>query len=304
MPPSRAAAVRVIGRATADRSLLATALTDVDSRVRRAATGALAHHRRAPWSAELLADAARHDPEATVRAAALRALGRLADNARLLETVRLGLEPSRPLAVRLAAIDTAARLEPAEAAELLLLERLDSGEPAERLRAAAHLAAAGHEIGLAFLRNALRDEAVSTASGAAIAALRVGEPLRPALIEAIERPEPEVVLHVARALAAAGATELALTALRELVSRRDRIGLRAALALARQEAVTDESDRLLVELLDEGDEELRLTIARSSGSLDPLGLTLAIAALDDESTMVRTAAAASLLWSMRRWYAR
>jgi HEAT repeat protein len=299
-PEVRAAAVRAQGASRDAAGFFADALADPDSRVRAAAVGAIGRRRDDAGAGPLLAEAARRDPEPSVRTAALRALARLEHGQLLLETARTVLAaPGEPIAVRLGAIQALGAVDDINTAEVILLEVLSSGEPPAQLRAAAVLSSYGNEMGQEHLRSALADPAVSIAGGAAIAAGGVGGPLRDALVQALGRREPEVRLHVAASLLHIGEVELAMAELGRLVEQPGWIGLQAAISMARDGDETSHAAVRLAQALEDPSVELRAFAALSCGFLDD-GWEIAAAGLGDEVSTVRIAAAASVLRSLYR----
>lgn len=298
-PDVRAAVVAVLGRETSASELLRRSFNDTSPSVRRSAVNAISSsHRCADWALSLLADAARHDPEPSVRGAALRVLSYCDDGQTLLDLAREALAREAPAALRVTAISALERARDRDAVRLLLAERFTNGGQAEKLRAATVFARFGDDRGLEFLRRALTDESVSLATGAALAASSVGEPLHEALVEALERSEPAVRLYAATSLTSTAEHSSAVETLAELAARHDRIGASAALELARVGERREEMRERLDALLDHESENIRLLIARRSSALDH-GVELAARALRDESEAVRIAGAASLLRARR-----
>lgn len=296
----RAAAVRVVGATSEDVEFFRRHLNDHDSRVRSAAVTSLANRGTLDWAPDLLAEASYRDPSPAIRASALRALSRSEASDVLLETIRATLnQPENPLPVRIAAIQALFHVEDINAAEVLLLDALGGGEPLEQLRAAAVLASYGNEMGHEHLRNALNDPSVATAGGAAIAASAVGGPLEEALIQALNRREPEIRLQVAASLLRLGEHEAAVTTLAQLAEQPGWIGLQAAITLAREHRDMSRAAVRLAAALEDESPDLRAFAALSCGFVDS-GWEIAAAGLSDDETTVRIAAATSVLRGLRQ----
>lgn len=303
-PEIRVVATRSVARRSRSESFFRARLADGDRRVRTAAVAALGRKTRSSWAPELLAEAARGDPDWSVRAAALRALARLDQGDLLLEAARAELvRPDNPDTVKLAAIKALGRAEDLLAAEALLVEQLEGGSPSLRLAAAEILASSGQEPALEHLRSALTSPDPVIAQRAAAAAARVGEPLRGELVLALSHPEPEVRLEAAAGLARLGEDEpereRARAALIRLADGPGLLGLRAALTLGR---AGDESGltslRLAAALSDESP-RLRAQAAFFCGFYN-WALGLAAAGMSDEAPAVRVAAATSVLRIIQR----
>lgn len=299
-PEVRAAAVNLIENSSTSADDLRLALDDPASAVRLAAIGVIAsHHRDAPFATPLLAERARRDPDTSVRSAALRVLSYCNDDQILLDAIRLAIADAQPEPLRLVAVSTLERARDQDAAMTLLHERLANGSEPEKVRAAAVLARLGDQDGITFLHQALRSRSVTIAAGAAIAASTLGEPLATALLEALERSEPEVRLHAALALVRGPNEDRAIEALSQLSTRDDRFGAWATIELAHHQRSTRGLRARLEAFLAHDARELRLLVARRCGRLD-VGFELAARALRDDDSSVRLAAAASLLRARRR----
>jgi HEAT repeat protein len=199
-----------------DRARLLTLLSSTHAGVRAAAAGALAPAADEPAVARALAEAARVDPEPSVRAAAVRALGRGGDRAVDALRERLGDADSR---VRLAAVGALVQADRDRARLLLgsLLEVAPSpagieaarwlAQDAPRADAEASAAAVPSRAAAArlFLRRALfaDDPSLRSQAGVALAGLPAdAEAPVGAIREALAREaDPDVRLSLARALA-------------------------------------------------------------------------------------------------------
>jgi HEAT repeat protein len=291
-PEARAAAVRTLG-ARGEAAAL-DQVSHPDPQVRLAVVQALDRQEDRALAERLLGPLAWQDPSIAVRSRALRAFGRRGRFDLVLDAARASMDEQAG-AVRLAALAALGHHHDQEEAARLLRARLDAGD-LEAARAATLLARGGDRRGIRILARLLLEAPSQVAATAAIGASQVGEPMRQALLAALDRPEADVRMHAAAALhqledPAAEATLL------ELADEPGRVGLDAALLLGE-----DQPEATLLRLLralEEEDPMIRATVA-SRSPWAPDGLGLARRALADPSAHVRIAAAGAVLTILSR----
>ncbi len=301
-PDPDVAAFAVLGMdASLDRALLLERAHGPGARVRREALSRLRAAASDPAVRQVLEEAARVDAEASVRAAAVRALGDAGADAVPMLRERLGdPDPS----VRMAAVG--ALMEADEARGRLALGAMleiapdPAGVEAARLLAQASEAAeglAGRDAAHAFLRRALRspDASLRAQAGVAIASLPIDRaPPLDALREALgPEPSPNVRLSLARALFRhdPSAAQSALVALARGGEGMVRVQAAALLAAER-----DLDARRTLEAVLGSDEPsiVRRTAARALAR-DALAPDLARHVLRDADPLVRIYAAGGIL---------
>lgn len=286
---------------TLDRALLLERAHDASARVRREALDRLRLAADDAAVRDALVETARVDPDGSVRAAAVRALGRAGSEAVPMLRERLGdPDPS----VRMAAVTALMEADP-ERGRLALGAMLDIAPDVAGIEAARLLAQAGEgpeglagvDAAHAFLRRALRSSEPSLRSqaGVAIASLPVDrEPPLGALREALTAERnAEVRLSLARALFrhdASGARSVLVALMREAEGM-VRVQAAALLAPAR-----DGEARQALESVVSSDQPsiVRRTAARALAR-DALAPDLVRDVLRDDDALVRIYAAGGIL---------
>jgi hypothetical protein len=294
----RAVAIALLAVRASDERFVTEHLTDPDARVRLAVLSGLA--RTAPGGAgptaaviSRLAALARDDPSAAVRAASLRALGRVERGAATLEAASAALRAAEPLPLQLAAIDALASVDDRRRAAAALSEVLAaSGTEAAGVRAAVVLARWRDAAAQSRLEAALLGGDEWLAETAAIGAGQVGPAMRAPLLAALERGAAPVRLQAAASLLPGRDGDRAAAELRELTVEPGWLGLQAALVLARIDV--EIAGARIGQALSDPDPAVR-AYAAGACALVPGGLELARGALADPEERVRFAAAASVL---------
>ena len=284
-----------------DETLLLRLAGSPHAAVRRAALGALADRADQPPVAVLLAEVARSDPEASCRAAAVRALGGSGGIAVPLLRERLG-DPAP--SVRFAAVAGLMRADP-ERGRLALAPLLDVAPSPTGIEAARALIQraegpdelAGASHARAFLERALaaHDPALRSQAGVALASLpeRASPPLDALRRALLREPNAEVRLSLARALLPHDPA-MARAALGRLMD--EDAGMPAVQAAALLSAEGDPGARGLLERVIDSDAPsiLRRTAVRALAR-EALSPDAVRGLLRDEDPLVRIYAAGGIL---------
>ncbi|MDH5490614.1 MAG: HEAT repeat domain-containing protein [Myxococcales bacterium] len=285
--------------AEADRARLLEALIDASGGVRRVAAQVLRHAAPDAGVRLALAEAARVDPEAKVRASATRSLAEFGVEAIEPLRERLG-DPEA--SVRLSAVDAIVRAD-RDRGLLAIAPLLGTQTSASGIEAARMLAitegspiAAGSTDARAYLRQALVTASAPLRAQAAVALISL--PIDPALDEALfaalrAESDPMARLGLARALMRRpGGVELATDALRALLGEGGMPAVQAAALLA---ARGEEGGLRLLEETLEADSALLRRVAARLLARDARRPDATRAALADEDALVRIHAAGGIL---------
>lgn len=294
---ARAAAVLSFD-AGEDRALLLEAIASPNARTRENAAERLGGAAPESEARFALENAARVDPEPTVRMAAVRALGGFGSAAIDALRERLGDPVS---SVRMGAVEALVRADRSQARTILgaLLETPTSaqGIEAARLLATPRPEETTDPSARAYLRQALLadDPNLRSQAGVALVSVPGAEEMIGVLREALERElDPGAKLSLARALMRQpGAQEAGRAALRTLMAGGSTmIALQAAALLASENDAG--AAQMIASFLAAPDPALRRTAARSLAR-DAMRPDDARAALRDHDPSVRISAAGGIL---------